>query len=701
MTNQFNDQLKINKVHTSSSRGYELGSTNATWKKIKQATNIPVDKSLLEEETIVVNGKLGELLIIFPISKVLEVWYWIPPSDNSITKDFSGDTLYFYGQYDIAYFDDNKDAIQLIEDEEDYEDNSIKSLDIIDGDLNNGYTMLVSYNSLKLQIQFLDVTSSETSLIQNLQLPEFLQSKSYSVKLNSKFIIVGDNNGFMYVFKYDSALKKFIPANANDGLKNLKKNTCLPILRKHNFISKLSDREILFKTSCLNDKPIFDLNNNWLVYSPTKIEYNQIKIDNENQVDNLLTPVKLPTNSRPLLNTVLESISNTALDQLFKFSKFSTTKLSEYFKPKDEDKKDHDELSLKNLTKSLNKIFNSTISSINETTNQLFKISDNQLIKIVDLSNDKILTIFKSPDGISNLSLSPYDLQLINCNLRGDNFFIWDLIKLPQQVSLLGKFSRGKTSGIIDDIFWFINNNDENSNDLYKGINSGFGTINSKTGSIHWFNINYLLGNLNNNLPNYLGKEFPINSMHIKNKEFMNNWILSSSTKYKKFFKLPNLSNLNNNNFNQLSQLAVLDDSNQLKLISPLNGNNCFKFELPINKINPDLKTTISSSKIPEFDDVIKSLKVDCNRNNNSISQIEIETCKPFKHLINFKNIEFAVYDFQSDKSDDINFDDYYQMFNNSIPSKKIQIENTSASVNDVAQENEFVERLVDDLFFE
>ncbi|EGV60276.1 hypothetical protein PSN45_001965 [Yamadazyma tenuis] len=690
---QYNNQLKINKVHTSTQRGYKLGSTNATWKKLKQVANVASDESFPvvdddeQEEPIIQQGPAGEVFIIYPVSTIVEVWYWIPPEveGDVVAQDFSGDTLYFYSQIKLTHNPKNVNS-NINNSEESSLKPVIDSLSIIDGSLSKGYNILVVYKYPKFSIQTrtLSVSESSSSIIQHLNLPDFFVNNPGTelvVKCNSNFVVVSNNEGFLYVFNWDPVLSRYVRANSNQSLKDLKKSTTLPILRSFNLVSQVSDDEVLFKTSCSDKKAIFDLNNNWLVYSPTKVEYNQIKIN-----QNSFTPVKLPT-SKPLLNKVLENLSNTALDSLFRLSKFSTKKLNEYMK-----NRNNQDVSMKAVGNPLAKLLNQTLHSLNETKAS-FQINDNQIIKIVDLSNDKTLTIFKTPDGISNLSFNPYDLQLVNSNLRGDSFFIWDLLKLPGEVSLMGKFSRGKTSGIIDDFFWFINNNEDDpqlSDEILKGTNSGFGCINSKSGTVHWYNINYLLSNLSNNLPNYLGKEFPIN-LETSNKEFLNDWILSSSSgKYKQFLKVPNLLNLSPKNLCDLNQLAILDSENNLKLVNPLNGDNCFKFELPTSMVDSKLA---NRSKII-FNDHLKK-----KDNLIPLSQIEIETCKPFMNLTNYRNIEISCYDYPAEDTEGrTDFDNIYEsystMTNHKVPIKRIKIENTK----EMDEEIDFIDQLVDDL---
>lgn len=613
-----NSQLKVDKIQTSVKKGYKLGSSSATWKKLKQVTSDPK----INRDVMVESGPLGEVFIIHLDRQTLEVWYWLDP-DSSRGKDseyYSGDTLYFYFLCDISC-----------------NNTPITSVQYVGGDLESGYQFLVLYQDLELDLIKVQPGVLKASLLQVLELPDYFTrvndkgSESdvmkISIKTSKNLIVVANSRGLMYVFKLVKGTYK--PANCNNALSSLKKSASLPILRDLKLLDKVSDNSILFKTSCTNGTPIFDLKNNWLVYSPCKVESNQIKISGTG-----LTPVKLPSSKR-LLNNVLESLSNNALDSLFKLSKYSNQKINDYLN-------NDQSVDFKTIKNSLNKLLNQTINTISDSIDAM---SDNQIIKIVDLENDKVLCVFKSPDGISHVSFNPYDLQLVSCTLRGDNFFIWDLTKLTSEISLMGKFVRGKTSGVINEIFWFINNNesDKSASPILKGSNSGFGCI-SKSGTIHWYNINYLLSNLNNNYPTFIGKEFPAHSSSMLNlSDFLDSWLLGSSH-FEKFVKIPNLSHLSPSNLRCLDQLAVIDGNKNLKLLSPLNGLNSVTFELP---------TTPTSHKSRLNDTLITKRSV-VMPVRSPLSQFEIETCKPFINLINFNNIQISNYDFSGNELDAI-----------------------------------------------
>ncbi|EGW31529.1 uncharacterized protein SPAPADRAFT_62117 [Spathaspora passalidarum NRRL Y-27907] len=251
---------------------------------------------------------------------------------------------------------------------------------------------------------------------------------------------------------------------------------------------------------------------------------------------------------------------------------------------------------------------------------------------------------FKPPGGISQLSLSPYDLQLVHANARGDSLYMWDLYRLPVEISLIGKFSRGKTSAIIEEIFWFINNyeNKRDEGEVF-GNNSGFGCISKSTGSLHWFNINYLAGSYNNNRPNSFKKT------SFAPGKFMDSWILSS-LKAKQFVSIPT------NQCSNLNQLAIIDENLVLKLISPLNGHHFYQFQLS--------KVPVDSQFVPKTSSIEKP-HIPSSPYVNPLSQAEIETCAPFLNLINNPRIEFATFE-------DDNLEEIFSEFGNMVPEQVI-----------------------------
>lgn len=495
-----------------------------------------------------------------------------------------------------------------------------------------------------------DYNFSETTKV---KVPSILSNlSSFTIKASNNYIILGNNEGILYIYSYTKV--KLEPANKLNNLIGIKKESCNPMLSAYG--QSIEDDEIVLKSS-VNSKtcqPIFDIIDNWLVYCPTKFEYIHLKATNISARGNeiidpfkpndkeasppskptMFTTMKLPHRG-PLLNRVLSTFSSSATDSLFKLSELTVKNYKTQQITTD--------MSLNSISKGIGKLLYNTASSTAATIQKQasnMKPNDNHVVKIIDLATDKVLGVFKPPGGVNNLSLSPYDLQLVQSSLKGDVLYMWDLYRLPQEISFIGKFNRGKTSATIEDIFWFINYheldiiNQHGKESTVKANNSGFGCITKATGTVHWFNTNYLSGN-SDNFPNGYNnsKKFT---------DFLDSWILSSIGA-KKFIPLPqncNIKKRGDTGLNKsLNQLAIIDDKNQVKLLSTLNGAHMYKYDLP--------KLPLKDVDVLQVDEHVKSntAKVSVQ----PLSQAEIETCSPFLHMINNDNIEFVTY--KSDSS--------------------------------------------------
>lgn len=496
------------------------------------------------------------------------------------------------------------------------------------------------------------LVSYSPSGMSKVELPSIFSGLNlFTIKASSSYIVVGNDQGLLYILSNEFDYLE--PANTKNALGAIKKEICNPILIDKKIY--IQDHEIVLQTSVSSstNQPIFDLIDNWLVYSPTKFEYLHTKATNtqfkdETDIDpfkrqekellpirkpNMFTPMILPRRG-PLLHKVLTDFSNSASDSLFRVSELTVKNYKKQLVVTD--------VSINSISKGLGKLISNTVTSTANTIKKQassMKPNNNQLIKVVDLATDKILGTFKPPGGINNISLSPYDLQMVQTTLKGDRFYMWDLYKLPQEISLIGEFARGKTSATIEEIFWFINSHELDTVNQYgkattiKANNSGFGCITKATGTVHWFNTNYLSGN-SDNFPNtYKGVK--------KSTNFLDNWILSS-VGAKKFIPLPQNSHLvkstDKTSDKSVNQLAILDNNNQLKLISTLNGAHMYKYDLS------------STDKITE--EYLEKTNSDVSGENEVIQplgQAEIETCSPFLHMINNGLIEFATFQSDSD----------------------------------------------------
>ncbi|ODV80481.1 uncharacterized protein CANTADRAFT_32498, partial [Suhomyces tanzawaensis NRRL Y-17324] len=695
-----------NASHTNLRKGYKLGSASAAWKKIKSATvasgshegasgntdTTTSDAGISEALPLSAFGSQGDTLLFYPTKNILEVWSWRSPNAQS-----DSDTLFLHYQTSLDY-----DGIPL-------------NFAVFSNESDQCYSVILlipDEDHVKIQNHLISPQRAAQLTQEKLY---FFPSKTYHIKKSPSNLLVANDLGYIILLRIQN--DKICHPNSDSALHSIRKSSCQPIVLDSPYDS-LEESEILLKTSCDEDgTPIFDIVNDWLVYSPVKTEYKFLRavsntrekktttqcsvIDpiitnypdpgdhiHKKKHSALFTPVKLPPPG-PLLNKFISTFSNSALDGLFKLSEISASKMKSYYSDKKSPKhnetshESHD-ISLNTVSKAMGKLLYSTASSVQNSTRSL-KPNSNQLIKVLDLSNDKVLGIFKPPGGVSKLSLSPNDLQLVNSNLRGDSLFLWDLYRLPTEVSLLGKFTRGKTSAIVEDIFWFTNNfydykPTKSSNTIRHGAknneftakftNSGFGCITKSTGSVHWFNTNYLSESISHKKGS---------KKAIEDDQLEDSWILPSFGA-KKFVALPLIANddsaasINNIagasnssksvNKEEMNQLAVIDKNNQLKLISTLNGRHFYKYSLPDKPTAKEVLPNLCFDKAEPSTEKSKLVI--------PLSQAEIETCSPFSNLINSSNIVFETFEFDGEGDDRDLFFEVFKEFGNELPGRKI-----------------------------
>lgn len=648
--------------------------------------------------------------MVFPDSNYLEIW-----SLQTLVEGESVDceTIYLMSQHRIAL-----DASSLIE-----------SFKVLDKSGDDEYRILLLTKTagdevcykievhailplIKSSQSELDRSVQEeyiSELLQKIELPYVMQENKKGhivMKANRKFITVADDQGFIFFYKWDDSLKSFRAANFDRSLALIRKKSCEPILNHLQVNSNVSEDNVLMRTSCVDRMPIFDIVGDWLVYCPTRQEYEHfravnvtnkwnfanmvegdpLETDNKNHEQSprkstFFTPVKLPR-SGPLLNRVFSSLSNSAADGLLKISETSSNKMRGYFNKETnhaEASNNKDVMqSLNSIGKSLGKLLYSTASSTASSIQKgalATKVDSNQLVSVLDLANDKIMAIFKPPMGVSNVSLSPYDLQLVSSNIRGDTFYLWDLCKVPSEVSLLGKFPRGKTSAVAKDIKWFIERSKDN---IVQGHNSGFGYITKQTGSVHWVNINYLANDLSSNYP-IKSKDCntdDISPFKMKNL-FLDSWVLPSLNA-SKFLTLVPESGIYSKNTSM--HLAILDKDNHLKPVSPLDGTLLCSYDLPLGHTSSSAYQQLYYSE--QKKEKGKQKKRDIVA---PLAQAEIETCKPYFNIINNKNVLISTYTFKDDPSNDhINLVNLYQEMGAFVPESYFHIDEAEKYHNSV-----------------
>lgn len=521
-------------------------------------------------------------------------------------------------------------------------------------------------------------------------LPTWFKLGTSPMKVCSEFIIVSSTSGHLLFLKFERATNHesssgaFQRANTNGTLLQIYNHCTQPIVSQE-ALTDVSNEDILLKTSTFDGTAVFDVVGSWLVYSPTRFEIEYFKklqvstdnsangrLDKKDVMKSMYTPVKLPLGN-PLLLSLMSSLSNSAIDKLFKLTQYGTKKFRGYMSSSNKiiDK----DVSLHSISNSIGKTLYSTALKLKK---QAISTGSNEYIKVVDLVNGQIMATFKPPKGISHLSLSPYDLHLIQASYRGDSFYMWDLYKAPKEVSLIEKFTRGKTSAKTKEIFWFVN--DKNT-DVLPGTNSGFGCVTKASGSVHWYNINYLFcGNETSNYPNIINNS--IAQVSPSSGQFLDSWVLPSN-KAEKFFKLPRISNLTHsashketvlstkNPSRSICQLSFLDSDGCIRLLSPLNGKHTFKYVLPKEAYKSEVLNTPNSSFSPLIAPIPHYHQTDCVEKKRKfdipLSQTEIETAAPYLSFINNKKVEICHYNFESDTDGD-RFFSMFDTFGMDVP---------------------------------
>lgn len=386
------------------------------------------------------------------------------------------------------------------------------------------------------------------------------------------------------------------------------------LIDKTNQILNVFDYENLslvnkFNVEFINDVPIFDLRGKHLIFNiNSKFRY----LINKNQLNSINLSSK-----NNLLNKLIKSFSNTALDSMLLFSEVSQNKISKILENRKKqqnndttssmdqnetnedgnDCDDTDELINDDIRDNYRDIFIELYNTINKSSSY---------VKLVDLSINSTIFQLSIPMGCSKISISPFDLQFLTVNYRGDELYLWDFTNLNNDsIILIDKYIRGKTSSIIETIDWGIGN-------------STVLCLSRQNGSLHSF--------INESLRNY-------EDLKIRKKN-------GSSNATNKTQKPWCLSSLKLKNFRIIRIVFILDyiigvdRDNNLLLINLATGNIEGFIDIKNFKKQGDNVTDIDSICL---ESEIKSQVITTLTNK----EIEIETCKPYLPSYNNKNYNF------------------------------------------------------------
>ncbi|CCH43164.1 hypothetical protein BN7_2711 [Wickerhamomyces ciferrii] len=520
----------------------KLGAS-ATWSKLKyqshqytsKITQNSINQSLTDNDSKFIEfGINGEIFIVYKNSNIIEVWDW---KHNVIE-------LNELDQKNIETIDSN-DVLYLVASNMDSKGIIINITPIKCDQLTNTYTVLITSiisNETNFTIKtFGQIFQEDFKEIQLILPPLVYGMNPYTIKNSENFIGIATNQGSLTIF-------------------DLKRNHPLPLE---------------LNCSIINDQCMFSIAGRILAYVPN---LNQTS----NSIDLGAKELEIPINftngidEMDYYSKLLNNLSIKTIDGLISLSDF----------------------------KNLQKNFQSTISKGGITQNFKLILSNllsqgtggSQYIIFYDLLEEKQIGYFKPPNGISQLSLSSYNSQLITISSRGDEISNWDISQAPREIHLIDLKIRGKTSSIVTNINWSNFNN--------------FQIITKKTGSLH---------NLSTSID-------PQTKEH-------EDWILSN-------LGLEKVINLNNSNQwllglkPQDSIIYLIDSHNQ--------GSINFEFKLPSQGISKALLP--NHIKLSIINEKIIRVEEQDSQELDPLSQIEIESSLTLEPFNNSKRINMGHY---------------------------------------------------------
>lgn len=533
--------------------GHKLGAS-ATWSKVKyqshQYTSKITTKNQIDFNSSKYNHKVVKFgnngEILISYGQTIEIWDWIPSVLELNELENDNNQKKNFFNLDA---DENDQTLYLVASMIDLKIGLIIDINPINCDQKtNTYTILIT-----------SILSNETIFT----LKSFGQLFKEDFLQNLLILPPFVHGLSPFTIKNSS---KFIGIATNEG-----SLTIFDTLKKHPLPLSL-------EASIIDDQVMFSISGRYLAYVPNL---------NNDQIDDVKTPLNIPeTNKDSIYSKILNNLSITAIDGVLKLSDINSIKKNLY---------DH-----QNLTNNLK----------NYITNLINGFKQNQFIIIYDLIKQIKIGCFQPPNGISNLSLSPFNSQLVSISSRGDQLYNWDLSKLPLEISLIDIQIRGKTGSIVDEIYWSQQNSIE--------------IITRSSGSIHCFK---------------------------NNGDVDDNWILSN-------MKCNSISKTNNSN-----NLIAYCKDDFIYLIDSKNGSTSINYQLP--------KSPIPKSLLPNYikletidEKIIRNDQDQKNRDYEiPISQIEIETCNLTSPLYTNKKIQLGYYDYNNPPKEFL--DDCHDDFNN------------------------------------
>jgi hypothetical protein len=393
-----------------------------------------------------------------------------------------------------------------------------------------------------------------------------------------------------------------VPVDSNDYFILYEKVTGLLYVFDYENLSLVSK----FHVEIDNDVPVFDIRGHYLIFSANSSSKSQIDKKSLSQV-NLST-------KNSLINKLIKTFSNTAVDSMFLFSEISQNKINKLMESTGSIDNEN-ELNIDNTNKNGNgneieneKIKNNYRDIFIELYNTISKSSS--YIQAYDLSSSTSKPLFQLsiPTGCGKISLSPFDLQFLTISHRGDDIFLWDFTNAEDSIILIDKYTRGKTSAVIESINWGYGN-------------SSILCLSKQNGSLHYF--------INESLRNY-------EDLQIRKKKKKKDK-LSVVNNFKSNNKSWCLSNLKLKNFQIIRPIFIKDF-----IVGITEKNDLLQIDIETGNINGFIDFfVLTDYDNDEVGPAIMNDHTDQLVMDLTNKEIEVETCKPYLPAYNNRNYKF------------------------------------------------------------
>ncbi|CAN6674950.1 hypothetical protein TRVA0_074S00188 [Trichomonascus vanleenenianus] len=331
-------------------------------------------------------------------------------------------------------------------------------------------------------------------------------------------------------------------------------------------------------------KPLFDVQGRWLAIATPAASKGQ---------QTGRTPLKLPP-SGPLYERIVETVSNTAAASLKSLSDAGVAGIKAYL--------NKDQVPSPSATA----IPGTSPTNYNDhqrpisVLNGLFSDSSNGLdVQIIDIPTESTICHFTPIAGVSALSLSPHDAILATVSTKGDSMYTYDVTFVPKEVSVTGRYVRGKLPARVVRIIW----------DSYGGL----GIITADKGSVHWFDKRRSLNSTN--------KVWKLSAWGIQDAVFVPLNRRAKSDRY--------------------MQLLLLKQG-QILVANVFTGSSLWKYDIPMSPVVP-------TDDVPADNemngDTGESEEKRAPSPADPLSFFELEPCLPYPFIHEDRRFTLSIYD--------------------------------------------------------